>query len=100
MTRLKFDQSACDSLAECVKEIEKTSDAELVIVVRGRSGTYLHADYLFGALLAFCGLLFLLFSPVDFHQYWVVIDVALLFGLGSPKWDCSFIYHCLRGGWN
>ncbi len=83
MTRPKFDQSACDSLAKCVKEIEKTSAAELVIVVRGRSGSYRHADYLFGALLAFWGLIFLLFSPVDFHQYWVAIDVALLFGLGS-----------------
>jgi putative membrane protein len=27
--------------------------------------------------------LFLLFSPFDFHQYWVAIDVALLFVLGS-----------------
>src|SRR6266508_1446203 len=83
MTRPKFDQSACDSLAKCVKEIEKTSAAELVIVVRGRSGSYRHADYLFGALLAFWGLIFLLFSPIDFHQYWVAIDVALLFVLGS-----------------
>jgi putative membrane protein len=83
MTLPKFDQAACDSLADCVKEIEKTTDAEIVIVVRARSGSYTHADYLFGALLAFWGLLFLLFSPVDFHQYWVAIDVALLFGLGS-----------------
>ena len=37
-------------------------------VVRARSGSYRQADYLFGALVAFAGLLFLLFSPFDFHQ--------------------------------
>jgi putative membrane protein len=83
MTRAKFDQPACDSLAECVKEIEKDTDAELVIVVRGASGNYRHADYLFGAFVAFAGLLVLLFLPVDFHQYWVPIDVLLLFAAGA-----------------
>lgn len=79
MTRAKFDQPACDSLAQCVKEIEQGTDAELVIVVRGVSGNYRHANYLFGALVAFAGLLFLLFLPIDFHTYWVPIDVAGLF---------------------
>ena len=83
MTRAKFDQPACDSLAECVKEIEKNTDAELVIVLRGVSGNYRHADYLFGALVAFAGLLGLLFLPVDFHTYWVPIDILLLFALGA-----------------
>ena len=83
MIRAKFDQSACDSLAGCVKEIENGTDAELVIVVRARSGNYRHADYLFGALIAFAGLLCLLFLPVDFHQYWVPADVVLLFVAGA-----------------
>ena len=83
MSRAQFDQSACDTLAQCVKEIEKDTDAELVIVVRARSGNYRHADYLFGALVAFAGLLFLLFLPFDFHQYWVPIDVAALFVIGA-----------------
>lgn len=83
MTRAKFDQAACDSLGGCVKEIEQSTNAELVIVVRARSGRYANADYLFGALLAFTGLLFLLFSPYEFHQAWVAIDVVLLFLLGS-----------------
>jgi putative membrane protein len=83
MTRAKFDQGACDSLAHCVKEIENGTDAELVIVVRGVSGNYRHVDYLFGGILAFAGLLCLLFLPIDFHQYWVPIDVALLFAVGA-----------------
>lgn len=83
MSRATFDQSACDTLANCVKEIEKDTDAELVIVVRARSGNYRHADYLFGALIAFVGLLLLLFLPIDFHHYWVPIDVAILFVIGA-----------------
>ena len=83
MKRAKFDDAARAALTDCVKNIESTTDAELVLVVRARSGSYRHADYLFGALLAFAGLMFLLFSPFDFHQYWVAIDVALLFVIGS-----------------
>ena len=83
MKRAKFDEAAQLNLTECVRKIETTTDAELVLTVRARSGPYRHADYLFGALLAFAGLLFLLFSPFDFHQYWVAIDVALLFALGA-----------------
>jgi putative membrane protein len=83
MKRAKFDDSARAALTDCVRKIETTTDAELVLIVRARSGSFRHADYLFGAVLAFVGLLFLLFSPFDFHQYWVAIDVALLFLLGA-----------------
>lgn len=82
MARPQFDQSACDQLTQCVHEIEAETDAEIVIVVRARSGSYRAADYLFGSMLAFAGLLFLLYSPFDFQHYWVAIDVALLFVLG------------------
>jgi putative membrane protein len=82
MKRTKFDDASRVALTDCVKKIETTTDAELVLVVRARSGSYRHADYLCGALLAFAGLLFLLFSPFDFHQYWVAVEVALLFALG------------------
>lgn len=79
----KFDKAASEAIAQAVREIEKNTDAEVVIVVRGRSGSYRHADYLFGAILAFLGLLFVLFSPFDFHTYWVPIDVAALFAGGA-----------------
>jgi putative membrane protein len=83
MKRSRFDQTACDSLADCIREIEDSTAAELVIVVRARSGSYSHADYLFGALLALAGILFLVFSPFTFHQVWVVIDAVLLFVIGT-----------------
>lgn len=82
MSRAKFDQAACDALALCVRGIEKDTDAEIVIVVRARSGSYRQADYLFGSILSFAGLLFVIFSPFHFHQYWVPVNVALLFAGG------------------
>lgn len=83
MSNPRFDQSACEQLAHAVREIEAQTDAEIVIVVRARSGTYRHADYLAGAILSFATLLFMLFSPFDFHHYWVAVDVALLFAIGA-----------------
>ncbi len=83
MTHAKFDDASREALRGCVSEIEKTTDAELVLIVRARSGSYRHADYLFGSILAFAGLNFLLFSPVNFQVYWVAIDVAILFALGT-----------------
>jgi len=78
-----FDTAARAGLTNCIREIEKRTDAELVLVVRARSHSYAAANYLFGLLLAFAGLNFLLFSPFNFHQYWVPIDIALLFVLGT-----------------
>lgn len=83
MSRKKFDSAASETLAQAVRDIEKNTDAEVVIVVRGRSGTYRHADYLCGAVIAVIGLIFVLFSPFEFHTYWVPIDVIGLFIAGA-----------------
>ncbi len=79
MLHARFDDAASEALTQCVKEIEQTTDVELVLVVRARSAVYRHADYLFAAVVSFLSLLFLLFAPFDFHYYWVAIDVALVF---------------------
>jgi putative membrane protein len=79
VSRIKFDHAAGEELAQAVRDIEHDTDAEIVIVVRGRSGTYRHADYLCGAIVALAGLIFVLFSPFEFHTYWVPFDVLVLF---------------------
>ena len=50
MLHARFDDAASATLTQCVNEIEKATDVELVLIVRGRSGDYRHADYLFGAI--------------------------------------------------
>jgi putative membrane protein len=83
MNRAKFDQAAGDAIGATIGEIEAMTNAEIVVAVRGRSGTYRHADYIFGAIVALAGLLFVLFSPFDFHTYWIPFDVAALFVGGA-----------------
>ncbi len=92
MSRPRFDNNACETLAGCVKEIERNTDAELVIVVRARSANYAHADYLFGFLLALAVLVFLIFSPFSFPEFLVPIDIAVAFVIGSIiSWRSNFL---------
>jgi putative membrane protein len=83
MKTARFDKAAEEALAAAVREIESKTAAEIVVVVRGRSGTYRQADYLFGAILALLGLIFVLFSPWEFHTYWIPFDVVALFAAGA-----------------
>src|SRR5437762_6316820 len=83
MNRAKFDKAAGDAIGAAVREIEAGTNAEIVVAVRGRSGTYRHADYLFGAIIAFIGLLFVLFSRFEFHTFWIPFDVSALFVAGA-----------------
>ena len=90
MKQAKFDKAAGDAIGAAVREIEAKTNAETVVAVRGRSGTYRHADYLFGAVVALIGLLFVLFSPFEFHTYWIPFDVIALFAaaaFGSSRGD-------------
>ena len=83
MKRGKFDKSAGDAIAEAIREVEKHTNAEIVVVVRARSANYQHADYLFGVLIALIGLVFVLLSPIEFHTYWIPFDVIVLFVAGA-----------------
>ena len=71
------------ALVDAVREIEKRSCAEVVVEVRSRSGSYAQAVGRFAALAAFLALIVLLFSPWPFGAFWVAIDVAVVYGIGT-----------------
>lgn len=83
MKGAQFDKTAGEAIAAAVRDIESATAAEIVVVVRGRSGTYRQADYLFGAIIALLGLIFVLFSPWEFHTFWIPFDVVALFVAGA-----------------
>ena len=64
------------ALSAAVSAVEAASSAELVIAVRPRTGSYLHADLGFGILVGFAALAVLLFSPWIFAPVWVLVDPA------------------------
>src|SRR5213075_416260 len=83
MSRAKFDKAAGDAIGATIREIEAKTNAEIVVAVRGRSGPYRNADYIFGAIVTFLGLMFVLFSPFDFHTYWIPFELIGLFVAGA-----------------
>lgn len=78
----KIDPADAASVTEAVRSIEASSSAEVVVEVRSQSGTYAHADGRFGALVAFAGLLFVLFSPWTFDPIWVPVVVVFTYAAG------------------
>lgn len=78
----ELDPRVTSAIVDAVRELELCSCAEVVVEVRGRSGSYAHADARFASLVAFVVLLVLLFSPWPFRAGWVAADVALAWLLG------------------
>ncbi|HVG06599.1 MAG TPA: hypothetical protein VNM67_02770 [Thermoanaerobaculia bacterium] len=76
------------ALTEAVREVEASTSAELVVAVRARSGSYLHADLIAGIVVGLAALTFLLFSQWEFGLLWFVIDplvAGLLGGLAVSR---------------
>ncbi len=78
----QISKEATAELTNAVRELEARSCAELVIEIRGRSGSYAHADARFAAVIAFVALFVLLFSPWPFKPGWVLIDTAVAYAIG------------------
>lgn len=74
MARPFLTDEAKRALLEAVRTIEANSSAELVVSVRPRSGSYLHADLLGGIVAALAALAFLLYSSWEFSLVWFVLD--------------------------
>ncbi len=71
------------ALSEAVRAVESCSSAELVVAVRPRSGSYLHADLTSGILAGLAVLAVLLYSRWEFDLYWFLIDPVLAGGLAA-----------------
>jgi putative membrane protein len=61
--------------------------ATVLVIVRTCSGNYRDVDYLAGAVLAWLGLLFVLFTPPRFATWLIPIELPLLFAAGA--WLCA-----------
>ncbi len=83
MARPFLNDDSKRALSEAVRAVEAESSAELVVAVRARSGSYLHADLIAGILVGLAALAFLLFSRWEFDLIWFVVDPALAGLLGG-----------------
>lgn len=72
------------AMVEAVQQVEARSSAEIVVVVRPRSGSYLHADLLAAVGFGCATLWFLLFAPWEFEPLEILagpLAVGALAGL-------------------
>jgi len=83
MARPFLTDEAKQALSDAVAAVEGCSSAELVVAVRARSGSYLHADLLAGLAVALAVLTVLLFSPWPFSLVWFVVDPLIVGLLGG-----------------
>lgn len=77
-----FAATTRDAVVRAVQEVESMTSAELVVVVRVRSGTYPQAHARCGAVVGFVALLLLLFLPQEFPLVSIPINVAMGFAVG------------------
>lgn len=80
---LHTDAGFIDTVAATVAEIEKDTDAEIVVVAAGRSRSYLLPSALVGVVTAWLALLVLLFSPIQFSGVWMPVELPLVGGLAA-----------------
>jgi len=80
----RFNQDYFEKVTRAVEEAEEKTSAELVVAIHPQSGTYRDVDFLFAALAAFVGLLFIVFNPWTVHSALLIpFEVALLFVIGA-----------------
>jgi putative membrane protein len=76
------------ALSAAVRAVESCSSAELVIAVRPRTGSYLHADLIWGILAGLAALGVLLYSHWIFAPVWFLADplvIGALAGLAASR---------------
>jgi putative membrane protein len=83
MAQSFLTDAAREALTEAVRDVESRCSAELVVAVRARSSSVLHADLIAGITVALAVLAGLLFSPWPFGLAWFVVDPLLAGALGA-----------------
>ncbi|HEX9945467.1 MAG TPA: hypothetical protein VGG03_25930 [Thermoanaerobaculia bacterium] len=83
MARTFLTDESKAALSEAVRAIESCSSAELVVAVRPRSGSYLHADLVWGIVAALAALAVLLYSRWEFALVWFLIDPVVVGALAA-----------------
>ncbi len=77
-----FDESFKNRLRKEIQELEKNSRAEIVVIIRAKSGKYQDVSLWLGFGLEVIVLAYLLFSPTVFNAYWISFAGLISFLLG------------------
>jgi putative membrane protein len=78
-----LDAAARAAFAAAIEDIERGSAAEVVVAVRRRSASYLHANLVIGAAAALAGLAAMLFSEHVFALSSILVDPFVVGGIAG-----------------
>ncbi len=78
----QFDDNFRLRLTQEIQEIEKNTLAEVVVIVRARSGHYRDVSLTAGFVVQLLTLAYLLFSPQVFNPYWICFAGVVSFVAG------------------
>lgn len=82
MTIELFDKDFKNKLGKTIADIEKSSNTEIVLVVKEVSGDYNDAYLIFGSLLSLICFSLLMFLPVVFGDYLIYAGTIITFFIG------------------
>ncbi len=77
-----MNEKSLSKLENAVTEIEKSTSAEIVIAIAKFSENYRDVPIIFGFILSMLTLIFILFSPLDIHTWYVLPLVIITYGIG------------------
>ena len=83
MARPFLTDSSKAALAAAVRTVESCCSAEVVVAVRSRTGSYLHADLIAGLLAGLAALAVLIGSPWTFEPVWFLADPVVVGALAG-----------------
>lgn len=78
-----LDAAARTAFARAIEAIEQVSAAEVVVAIRRRSASYLHANVAIGAAVAVAGLAAMLFSDHVFGLTSILVDPFVVGGVAG-----------------
>lgn len=79
---MKLDESFLNSLEKVVGEMEAESSVEVVVAVAARSGSYRDVAYLWGMIVAWLSMGFLVLVPLEISDIFLLPVTALGFFVG------------------
>jgi len=80
---IRTDRTFSEAIERAVRAAERGTDAELIVVVAARSGSYLDVALAIGAAFAMLALLVALFAPAAFPPVAVALEIPFAFGLAA-----------------
>lgn len=92
---LQADQRFSKAVESAVSELEERTDAEIIVVAAGRSGSYRDVSLLGASVLAILAMIVLILIPIPVHPAMLAIEVTLTWLIAAWVLDGAWFLRLL-----